>query len=204
MKKFTLSMITVIAMSTLVIAGGDTGKAVEEVESVVAPIIIEDDSNFYVGISYTYVDADTNDNETGNSYTLLAGYNYNKYIGVEGRYTATVGDMDVENHVLGYADGEYDREVSSYGIFLKPQLPLGDAFSVYALLGYGSVTARLTEESGFQWGIGAQYLVTDNVGLFVDYTSLYDGDMDNVAEMIGEHDFDSQITSTNAGVTYNF
>ncbi len=205
MKKFTLSMITVIAMSTLVIAGGDAGKAVEEVESVVAPIIIEDDSNFYVGISYTYVDAEVDGEQTGNGYSLLAGYNYNKYIGVEGRFTSTVGDMDVENDQSSVhrIDGEYDREVYSYGIFLKPQLPLGDAFSVYALLGYGSVTARAADESGFQWGLGAQYSVTENVGIFVDYTSLYDGDM-NSPDVFVNNPQDSQITSTNAGVTYNF
>lgn len=210
MKKFTLSMITVMAMSTLVIAGGDTGKMVEEVEAAVVPIIIEDDSSFYVGLAYSYVDAEIDGEQTGNGYSLLAGYNYNKYIAVEGRYTATVGDMDVENHILdgvdgkSRPDGEYEREVSSYGLFLKPQLPIGDAFSVYGLLGYGSVTARATDESGLQWGLGAQYSVTDSIGLFVDYTSLYDGDMDNAAEMIGEHDFDSQIVSTNVGLTYSF
>ncbi len=205
MKKFTLSIVAVMAMGTFAVAGGDTGKMVEEVEPAVVPIIVEDDSSFYIGAAYSYVDADVDGTETGNAYTLLAGYNYNKYFAVEGRVTSTVGDMDLEDDKSSFnrPDGEYDREVSSYGLFLKPQLPLGDAFSVYALLGYGSVTARLTDESGFQWGIGAKYAVTDSIGIFVDYTSLYDGDMDNV-ENFDDNTWDSQIVSTNVGLTYTF
>jgi len=204
MKKFTLSMITVMAMGTFAVAGGDIAP-IEEIAEVAAPIIVEDDSNFYVGVAYSYIDAEIDGEETGNAYTLLAGYNYNKYIAIEGRYTATVGDMDVENDrsSLNRPDGEYDREVENYGLFLKPQYPIGDAFSVYGLLGYGSVTARLTDESGFQWGLGAKYSVTDSIDVFVDYTSLYDGDMDNI-ENINNRTCDSLITSTNVGITYNF
>ena len=203
MKKFTLSMITVMTMGTFAVAGGDIAP-VEEIVEVATPIIVEDDSNFYVGVAYSYVDAEIDAEQTGNAYTLLAGYNYNKYIAIEGRYTATVGDMDIENDKssLNHSDGEIDREVESYGIFLKPQYPIGDAFSVYALLGYGSVTARTTDESGFQWGLGAKYAITDSIDVFVDYTSLYDGDMNNVVD--SDLIWDSQITSTNVGLTYNF
>ncbi len=205
MKKFTLSMITVMAISTLVVAGGDTGKMVKEVEPAVVPIVVEDDSSFYVGAAYSYVDAEVDGEETGNGYSLLAGYNYNKYIAVEGRFTSTVGDMDVENDrsSRNRPDGEYEREVYSYGLFLKPQLPIGDAFTVYGLLGYGSVIARAADESGLQLGIGAKYSVTDSIGVFVDYTSLYDGDMDS-PDVFVNNPQDSQIVSTNVGLTYSF
>ncbi len=29
-------------------------------------------------------------------------------------------------------------------------------------------------EDGFQWGLGANYAVTENIGVFADYTNLFD------------------------------
>jgi opacity protein-like surface antigen len=66
-------------------------------------------------------------------------------------------------------------------IYLKPQYALGD-FSLYGLLGYGMVKytdlpkgTKDRKESSFQWGLGVEYLVRENISLFADYTRLYDG-----------------------------
>lgn len=50
----------------------------------------------------------------------------------------------------------------------------------YALLGYGGVmlddlVSGDAYEGGFQWGLGAGYAFTDNISVFADYVSLYDG-----------------------------
>ena len=88
-------------------------------------------------------------------------------------------------------------------LFIKPQYPVTEEFTIYGLLGYGAVEARLTDADGFQWGLGVKYMVTENVGIFADYTSLYDGDLDNV-ESFSNNTWDSQITSANIGFLYNF
>ena len=202
MKKFTLSVAAVIAMSSFAIAGGDIAPVEEPM--VVAPMV-EDYSSFYVGLGYSFISADIDGTEEGDAYSLIAGYNYNQYIAIEGRYTETVGDMDVSGDLssLHHPDGDYDREVTSAAIYIKPQYPVTEEFSIYALLGYGSVDARLTSEDGFQWGLGAKYMFTENIGVYADYISLYDGDMDNV-ENFANNTWDSEITSTNIGVTYSF
>ena len=49
MKKFTLSLATIMAMGTFAIAGGD----IAPVEPIVeVPVVIEDDSAFYLGLGY--------------------------------------------------------------------------------------------------------------------------------------------------------
>lgn len=211
MKKFTLSMVTVIAMSTFSIAGGDIAPI--EPEVVEAPVV--DESNFYVGLGYSYMNMNIEGSEqlnavfyppvigetdiTGHSLTMLAGYNFNKYIALEGRYTLSLGDMDVDNTA---GESDLDADMSNLALYLKPMYPV-EELTLYGLLGYGQVTLdNGTEytESGFQWGIGASYDVNDNVGVFVDYTRLYDDKgFDNT--WVGQ---DVVVDSVNVGVTYKF
>ena len=70
-------------------------------------------------------------------------------------------------------------ETDGWSLFVKPQYPVSEDFSVYALLGFGGVimdgingAAVDVDETGFQWGIGANYLATENISVFIDYTSL--------------------------------
>jgi opacity protein-like surface antigen len=54
--------------------------------------------------------------------------------------------------------------------------PMG-GITLYGLLGYGQVDydgVQNLSESGFQWGLGARHGVTENIGVFVDYTNFYD------------------------------
>lgn len=202
MKKFTLSLAALMAMSTFVVAGGD----IVPVEPVVeTPVVVEDNSAFYLGLGYSYMEWD-GDHElgteeiTGDALTVLAGYNFNKYLAVEGRYSVTVGDLDSN------IAGDIDMDMSNIALYLKPMYPMGE-ITLYGLLGYGEVTLDATDEgwekyseSGFQWGIGASYAFNDNVSLFVDYTSLYaDEGFD------GAHEgYDVEVDSINVGVTYKF
>ena len=55
-------------------------------------------------------------------------------------------------------------------------------------------------ESGFQWGLGASYEVVENVGVFVDYTNLYD-DTGFDGELPNQ---DVLADSINIGFTYTF
>jgi opacity protein-like surface antigen len=206
MKKFTLSIAVVMAMGTFAIAGGDIAPVEEPMVEVAAPVV--DDSGFYLGLGYSYMNLtnDTGSSEvdyTGNAITVLAGYNFNKYIALEGRYSVVLGDIAED---WGSGDVDIDGKMSNIGLYLKPMYPIG-GLTLYGLLGYGQVTfdrdwmEYKDEESAFQWGLGASYSVNDNVGLFVDYTRLYDDEgfsdcfcfVDNIV-----------VDSINVGVTYKF
>jgi len=184
MKKITLSLGVLVAISSLGFAGGD----IAPVEPVVmAPVIMDsNDQGVYVGIGVSAVSA--RDTSFGIDFTsvkfgqdrlgnvnFILGYNLNKYLAVEGRYSTTFTDEDLV-------------EMDSLSLFVKPQYPLSEDFSVYALLGYGSVEmdgvgvakGRVdVDDSDFQWGLGTSYAIGENYTIFLDYTSLA-SDMDGI------------------------
>jgi len=208
MKKIVL----ISVMASAVLMAGTTNTVVEPIveiptmEAVMAP----SQSGFYVGLGYvtSSIDEDhmiKNESNTwdANSVAFIAGYNYNQYVAVEGRYTTNVGDLSYDG-VRGSYD--YDGENSNFGVYVKPQFPIGD-INVYALLGYGSYSVDYTEEIGydgsqgsFQWAIGTAYRITPNIDLFVDYTSFYnDSSFDNENDL-----FDYDISGYTFGVNYRF
>ncbi len=201
MKKSILSLVSVLALSSCLIAGGDVAPIEEP---VVIPVI--DNSVFYIGLGFgnaTVNDDFTSEEISANTMMLQAGYQYNEYIALEGRYTFGFSTDYNAGDLTGLADN-YNGDFSSWGIYVKPMYPIGD-FSVYALLGYGGV--MLTDlsggdayESGFQWGLGAQYTVTENILIFADYVSLYnDTGFDYTAQL---DDVDSDTWTL--GVSYKF
>jgi len=172
MKKIVLSAVAVLAMSSFAVAGGD-------VAPVVVPVVVEEEglNGFYAGLGLSAVstrdanvdlnffDVEHGQDRLGNV-SFLAGYNFNEYVAVEGRYTTTFSDEDLV-------------EMDGWSLFVKPQYPISEDFSVYALLGFGGVTMDgvngapvAVDETGFQWGIGANYMATENISVFIDYTSL--------------------------------
>ena len=181
MRKIALS---VAIMSSLVFAGGGSKEATPVVEPVVVIPMEKELSGFYAGLgvsavssrdasfSMDFFDVTAGQDRLGNV-SFLAGYNVNTYIAVEGRYTTTFTDEDLV-------------EMDGWSLFAKPQYPVSEDFSVYALLGYGGVTMDGingsgvdVDDSGFQWGLGMNYLATENISIFVDYTSLA-ADMEGV------------------------
>ena len=182
MKKIVLSVCAIAAMSSLSFAGGDFVTPEEPV--VVVPVVVEELSGFYAGLGITAVsvrDTDFSVDWGGESayqdrlgnVSLVAGYNFNEYIAVEGRYTTSFAHED-------------SVEMSGWSLFVKPQYPVTEDFSVYALLGFGGVildgvdgAVVDVDDTGFQWGLGASYMVMENVSLFADYAWLAN-DMDGV------------------------
>ena len=111
------------------------------------------------------------------TYGLMArfGYDFNRYFGIEGRLAKTFWDK-------GPFGG---TPLEHYGLFLKPQLPVGEKGNIYLLLGYGHTKNtgngyRLTyfnKSWGWSAGIGAEYQLSDKPNragwnLFVDYQRL--------------------------------
>ncbi len=207
MKKFNLSLVAVLAMSTFAVAGGD----IAPVEPVVeVPVVIEEDTSaFYLGLGYgsfeeeidILVDGFGSDDADGDTVLFQVGYEFNQYVAVEGRYWLGVSD-------LGDMEGDFD----SWGIYVKPQYPIG-AFSVYALLGYASTSVEpdngvidYLDTDSFSWGLGAQYAFTENLSIFVDYTNLGESDNDFVLNNIdyGDDVVEVSIDTINFGLTYRF
>jgi len=212
MKKFNLSLVAVLAMSTFAIAGGD----IAPVEPVVeVPMVIEEDNSaFYLGLGYGAFDEEISfdiannltysDDESMDTVMFQAGYEYNQYIAVEGRYWLGVSD-------LGNASGDF----SSWGIYVKPQYPVAEAFNIYALLGYASTdldfdnaAVNYLNTNSFSWGLGAEYKFTENISVFLDYVSLGDTDEIDFRHLNGNADItvdaDVAISTVNFGVTYRF
>jgi len=199
MRKLNLSLASIFAIGTFATAGGDIGP----VEPVInEPVAIKSNGNFYLGLAYSYIDAEEKNSLTDTTVVddsfddimIQAGYNFNQYVAVEGRYWFGLSDTTINGA---------DIELDAWGIYLKPQYPTTEAFNMYALLGYGSAefdfsgssTVNSDTMDGFSWGLGASYTFTDNVSVFVDYVSIYNDD-----EVV----YDDAIDSWNVGVTYNF
>ena len=199
MKKIALSAAAIVGMSSFGFAGGD-------IIPVAAPIVEEiDNSSFYVGLGYAAVsvrssadDLNFFDEEPGQdrlgNISLLAGYNFNEYVAVEGRYTTSFNQED-------------SVEMDGWSLFVKPQYPVSEDFSIYALLGFGGVIVdginghvADVDDSGFQWGIGASYLAAENISVFIDYTSLA-SDMEGLY-FTGAPEIDADALTL--GVTYSF
>jgi len=200
MKRISIYTLIALATSTLTFAGGDI-QAVEPAVEIPAVVEASQAGNFYAGIGYSYLDyKDSCDHKAdANAFTALAGYNYNQYLAIEGRYTLT-GDLDWSDSASPVSST--DDTISNIGIYLKPMYPVNDDFKVYGLLGGGYVTLTVDDvdhtENAWQWGGGASYAISEKMDLFVDYLQMYDYDC-----------FDSyvpgvKIYTINVGLTYNF
>jgi len=199
-----------LIVSELSFAGGNI-LPVEE------PVAVESstfDSSVYIGlgVSGMYLNNDFSKEEFSSTGIMLqAGYQFNKYIAVEGRYTKNVADLKYDHgNTVNPNYSDYPGDFSNAAIYVKPMYTFDD-FSVYALLGYGEVT--LTDlpqpnlsgsvdraENGFQWGLGASYVFMENISVFADYVKVYDDKgFDYRAQLV---DIDSDLWTL--GVTYKF
>jgi opacity protein-like surface antigen len=100
------------------------------------------------------------------SLSLLAGYNFNEYLAVESRASISIANDDSINY-------------KNIGLYIKPQYEVSDGFSVYSLLGFGTVsnksavtTATDSSKATMQLGVGAGYKLPNNFKVFADYTYL--------------------------------
>ena len=220
MKKLTLSIASIVAMSSLAFAGGDIEPIIEPV--LTTPVVTMpsvptySSAGFYVGLAYAYAmeneragfaPADItplDDAAWELSGMMMAGYQVNDYFSVEGRFTANLDDVK-------YSDRDVeDYDLTNAALYAKVMYPVAPLANVYALLGYGETTIEdknkgdESKSDGLQWGVGAAYKINENVSLFADYTKLATEDEYEVdsAEYSGLPDLD--VGSVNLGVAYKF
>ena len=201
MKKVGLSLISIMVLS-------GSGFAAENMNSDMQAA--ENDKPFYAGIALSAVSTrgssvdlnffsvEDGQDRLGNV-TFNLGYDYNEYLAFEGRYTTTFKDEDVV-------------EMNGWSIFLKPQYPVNEDFTIYALLGFGGVKIENylpgrtfdLDDTGFQWGFGLSYslknLTDYDFVIYADYTSLAT-DMDGV---YWNGDLQTEADALTVGLTYRF
>ena len=195
MRKITVSIVALLAMSTMTYAGGDIAPVEPMVEVPVEEVATP--SPFYIGLAYSYFDASYGSSDvTADGMLGLVGYNINDYFAIEGRYTGTLSDLTVDD---GMGKIDRDKSITNAALYLKAIYPV-DNFAVYGLLGYGSTSANNDSDGAFQYGVGLSYDLNDKFAVFVDWTNLYD---DSGLNYIGDTS-DYTIDTWNFGVTYNF
>jgi len=205
MKKIVSSVALLAITSGMLIAGGDFADPVEPEMSIPAKeiVVIEDDikySGFYAGAGVNHMRMSEAVTSSGYGVTLVAGYYFNQYVGMEGRYMTTVSDLDLDSSrpIMTTSD-----TLSNVGLYVKPMYAITTGFSIYGLAGYGQSTYEVKgsdyTENGFQWGLGAKYELANGLGLFVDYLDVYDDD-----DFDGLNVPDVQFSATTVGATYTF
>jgi OOP family OmpA-OmpF porin len=191
MKKLALSLAVVVAFgATKSFGGADFVPPVIPVVAVPDPVEI---SGVYVGvgISRHFFDGFCDCGDIYEDYTygalLRVGKDFNQYFGVELRAATT------------WIEDEGARLKYHYGLYAKPQYHITNEINIYALAGYGKSeigdTVRYSE-TGFSWGVGLEYDLSQDTkedgiynrefdgmgdqekgwGLFVDYQKLIEKD----------------------------
>lgn len=173
-------------------------------------IMADDDSGLYLGLGYasTNIDLDIKVDDkdkqklidgSTDSVLLLVGYDFNNYMGTEGRYYLQASSVAYDYGLGDTAlSGKYKAE--SFALYVKPQYNFG-LITLYALAGvsFNDYTANNLlggdhNDALFSWGGGAKFNVTQSLGLFVDYTDL--GESTKFTT--------TNLSSLNLGVSYRF
>ncbi|MCK5853772.1 MAG: porin family protein, partial [Sulfurovaceae bacterium] len=121
-------------------------------------------------------------------FTGILGYDFMDFLGAELRTS------------MGLSEDNHGTKMQQLGLYLKPNIDLGDALNLYGLLGYSSVNmsdcgsnADLDNKNGgLSYGAGLDYGVTENISVFTDVVNYLS-------------DSESRSTwGTNVGVKYKF
>lgn len=135
-----------------------------------------------------------------------AGFQLNSFMAIEARYAIGVEDEHIfnDNDSVRY---EIDRHMA---LMAKGMVPLGDRFSLFATAGYGETRygfvydipgltgSQSSTESGFIYGAGANFYLTNRLSLVAEYTILPDlEDEDNNL-------VESDVSLMTVGLNYRF
>ena len=132
------------------------------------------------------------------------GWEVTPYFAVEGEYFAGLNEHEEKRSILIPSGERFDLTselsiASTYGVFGKVSLPVGDSLKLFARAGYANVKKdsksqaddenRTTSQGSFDeddiaMGIGASYDLTDRIYARVDATS-YDLAQENNSITIG-------------------
>jgi opacity protein-like surface antigen len=163
----------------------------------VTPTLAMNEGDAYVGGGLGMVNYDADGLEEAEPTVLLGrlGYFVVDNIAIEGRLGFGMSDDDIT--VLG-TDVSFDVDQVA-GVYGVGHLPIADAFSLYGLAGftYAEGSASLAgisiddDDTGFSYGLGGQYAVSDDVSAFIEW-----------AQYLDESTY--EVTGVTLGATFNF
>ncbi|SFV59676.1 putative outer membrane protein A [hydrothermal vent metagenome] len=204
MRKIYISLLATLMMSSYAVAGKPVEASaqiadvtyLDPIPGSTEEVDSDDNGGFYLGASYSTLGIDIEGldyiylNDYGDSSSVMgqAGYKFNPYISIEGRYWSGENSFD------------------AWGLYAKPSIPLGDLFSMYGIIGYGNAGIDMSEvdgeghynildESTLQWGLGLSVSFSENFALFADYVEIYNDQLDIV---------DWSLDTINIGATVTF
>ena len=134
----------------------------------------------YVGASYLSSSAEFDTfiasfNPDGDGWKIFAGYNINKYFGIEGTYYDLGGLEDTEGL------DTFSADIDAFDVSFRGILPLGKVFQLTAKIGYASVSIDSAASSplltvtaeGSEWevlyGVGAEVKLGKSFGVRADW-----------------------------------
>ncbi len=199
----TIALLTITG--NVAMAGGDFIEPVEpEITIPVKEVVFLEDEvkydGFYVGVGANHMRMSERVTSNGYGVTLVGGYYFNKYVGIEARYMRTLSDLDIDSSrpIVTTTD-----TLENVGLYVKPMYSVTTGFALYGLAGYGQSTYCNASgdyvEDGFQWGLGAKYELANGVGFFVDYLDIYSDDNFDTLNVP-----DVSFGGTTVGATYTF
>jgi opacity protein-like surface antigen len=208
MKKVIFSLVAVAALSSTAFAGKNVAPAPLPplpVPEKPAPEVLPP-LGLYIGGGFTYAKSECkcddknvkfSDGSKGNTHegktygvNLKAGYEFNEYIGIEGKYLYTPW-------------GDKEKTLKHYGLYVKPNMPLTENIDAYALLGYGKTECETLSDSykGFAWGVGTEYSfgtkkagAKEGWGVYAEY----------LRPLKKSGDKNLKVDTVSAGVAYHF
>jgi len=184
-----------IFAASVAFAGGDIvapAAVVEPTPAVAqAPVAV---SPWSLGLLYgkNYVKNTASNEAKIPSLSAVLGYDLNDWLGLEGRLTKGTSDKTL-------VSGTKVERKLGYAAYLKPHMNLVGNLDLNGYLGYAvnkydETTAAVTtkmKDSGFAYGAGLGYGITENVDLILDYIKYKADDYSK------NHNID-------AGVAYHF
>ncbi len=149
-------------------------------------------SNVNAELSADGLTATSSDNALSEGWKVYAGYQFNKYFGVEGGYV-NLNDVTARHNVTFPVVGTVNTNVDSdaWTLAAVGTLPLTDKFSVMAKLGGAYVLSDITAMTGTTketvgkdeyepfYGVGVSYALFDNLNLRAEWER-FDTDEFNV------------------------
>ncbi|WP_425667639.1 porin family protein [Vibrio tubiashii] len=145
---------------------------------------------------------------------LVAGYDFNQYLAVEGR-VGIPSSSETSSKNLVTLEG---KPQTSYAVFGKGTLPITEMFSVYALAGFGSSPYKIDASIGpfngsqkfdkvsLQYAAGVEVNFTPQIAMTAEYGMYGSGKTDIVlSEDLGlRSNAKYDTTAFNIGIKYKF
>lgn len=155
----------------------------------------EDESNWYLGAQYSEQEVTYQPNRELKTVGVIGGYQYNKYFAFETRYSTGISGYSHQFYVNGSMDGKYKEDIDTQAsLFIKASYPVFNSIGLYVLAGVTKSKYEITtnsfhtdiegnttttyphiielSESGFAYGAGFNYSLSEAVELFLDYQVL--------------------------------